>query len=280
MQKYLIALDLDGTLLNDEKIITDRTLRTLNYLKEQGHVIVIATGRPYRVSKQYYAQLNLDTPIVNMNGAYIHHPRNKNWKEIHNPMPINVAMDIIDTSYEVGVQNIMAEVIDQVYVDRDDNNPLVEYFIGGLEQQAIIGELRNTLQDNPSSMLIHPFEDRVDLIRNTIDKRHATVVDYRKWGAPFNVIEIVKSGMHKAFGLQIIAKEYGIPQERIIAFGDEDNDLEMIEYAGIGVAMGNGIDPLKNIAKEITITNTEDGVAYFLEQYFNLSNETLKTKEY
>jgi len=72
-------------------------------------------------------------------------------------------------------------------------------------------------------------------------------------------------------GIAHVAKDFGIPRERIIAFGDEDNDLEMIEYAGLGVAMGNGISSLKNIANEITATNNDDGIAKILIERLKLS---------
>jgi hydroxymethylpyrimidine pyrophosphatase-like HAD family hydrolase len=70
--------------------------------------------------------------------------------------------------------------------------------------------------------------------------------------------------MSKAVGLDRVSKSLGISRENIIAFGDEDNDLEMIDFAGVGVAMGNAIDPLKNIANEITLTNNDDGIAELL----------------
>ncbi len=76
--------------------------------------------------------------------------------------------------------------------------------------------------------------------------------------------------MSKAVGLQRIAAHYNIPQENIIAFGDEDNDYEMIDYAGTGVAMGNAIDGLKGKANEVTLSNEEDGIAVFLEKKLNL----------
>lgn len=88
-------------------------------------------------------------------------------------------------------------------------------------------------------------------------------------GAPFPIIEIVHKGLSKAVGIDYIAKEMGIPRERIIAFGDEDNDLEMIDY-GVGVAMSNGIDDLKTIANEITLSNNEDGIAKFLQDRLKL----------
>lgn len=71
MQPHLICLDLDGTLLNDNKEISSYTKQVLNELQQRGHQIMIATGRPYRASQMYYHELNLTTPIVNFNGAYI-----------------------------------------------------------------------------------------------------------------------------------------------------------------------------------------------------------------
>ena len=74
-EKHLIALDLDGTLLRNDKTISSRTKETLLTLKQQGHHVMIATGRPFRSSVQYYQELGLQTPIVNFNGAFVHHPQ-------------------------------------------------------------------------------------------------------------------------------------------------------------------------------------------------------------
>ncbi|MCV4732003.1 HAD hydrolase family protein, partial [Escherichia coli] len=76
--------------------------------------------------------------------------------------------------------------------------------------------------------------------------------------------------IHKAFGLQRVAEYYQIPQERVIAFGDEDNDLEMIEWAGYGIAMGNAIEPLKQVANDVTKTNEEDGIGVYLKALLKL----------
>lgn len=76
--------------------------------------------------------------------------------------------------------------------------------------------------------------------------------------------------MNKAVGISHVAKWMDIPRDRIIAFGDEDNDLEMIDYAGVGVAMGNAIDRLKTIADEVTLTNNEDGIAHILQERLQL----------
>ncbi|WP_027963921.1 Cof-type HAD-IIB family hydrolase [Halalkalibacillus halophilus] len=278
MEKHLIALDLDGTLLNDEKIVSERTLETIKAAREAGHVVAIATGRPFRVSKQFYYQMDLDTPIVNMNGALIHHPRIGDWDHMHTPLPRDVAHDIFDTCYDVGVQNILAEIMDEVYIEYENNHAITDFFKVGLNAPPVIGNLKQKVEKDPSSVLIHPYDDRVNQIREVLTERHASIIDHRKWGAPFHVIEVIRSDLHKAIGVRKIAEEYGIPKNRIIAFGDEDNDFEMIDYAGIGVAMGNGIDELKTMANQITLSNYEDGVAQFLEEYLNLKTPILTPK--
>lgn len=268
MQPHLIVLDLDGTLLTDEKVISEQTLKTLQRAREQGHEVMIATGRPYRASEVYYQQMKLKTPIVNFNGAFVHHPTDSNWKTIHEPINLNVVNEVVDALHDYNFYNIVAEVMDDVYLHYHDEK-LLDIFSFG-EPKVTTGDIRNYLKADPTSLLIHAEESQVSTIRNHLSDVHAELIDHRRWGAPWHVIEIVRSGLNKAVGLSHVTKHLNIPKERVIAFGDEDNDLEMIEYAGIGVAMGNAISPLKNIANEITGTNNEDGIAKFLQDRLNL----------
>ncbi|MGE6260219.1 Cof-type HAD-IIB family hydrolase [Heyndrickxia sporothermodurans] len=269
--QYLIALDLDGTLLTDEKTISERTLKTIKRLQNEGHIVMISTGRPFRSSVNYYHQLGLNSPIVNFNGAFVHHPLEKSWGLHHNPIDLHVVKDIVESCHPYNIYNIVAEVLDNVYLHYHDEK-LIDIFNMG-NPTITTGLLTNSLTDNPTSMLIHAEEKDVPYIREHLSNVHAEVIDHRRWGAPWHIIEIVKSGLNKAVGIQKVADYYQIDQKNIIAFGDEDNDFEMIEYAGIGVAMGNGIKPLKNIANEITLSNMEDGVSVFLEDFFKLKQE-------
>lgn len=266
--KHLIVLDLDGTLLNNEKQISSRTKQVLTKLKEDGHQIMIATGRPYRASELYYRQLGLTTPIVNFNGAFVHHPLQTSWGMYHSPLDINVAKDIVEACDEFDYHNIIAEVRDDVYFHYHDEK-LIDLLKMG-NPKVTTGDLRNFLEHSPTSMLIHAEEHQVTEIREHLTSVHAEVIDHRSWAAPFHVIEIVKSGLNKAVGIQKVSNYLDIPKERIIAFGDEDNDLEMIDYAGTGVAMGNAISELKSLANITTLTNEEDGIAVFLEDKFNI----------
>ena len=268
MKPHLIVLDLDGTLLNDKKIISEENIAALQQAESEGHHIMIATGRPYRSSEMYYRQLGLKTPIINFNGAFVHHPTDRSWKTVHETIDLSVAKDVIDAMADFDLQNIVAEVMDDVYLHYHDERLLDLFRTGSSKIQE--GDLRQFLQVNPTSLLIQGGEGMADPIRKHLEDVHAEVIEHRRWGAPWEVVEVIRNGLNKAVGLSQVSKWMGIPQERIIAFGDEDNDLEMIDYAGIGVAMGNGIDQLKSIANEVTSTNNDSGVAVMLKERLNL----------
>lgn len=97
MKQFLICLDLDGTLLNDQKEISPYTFRVLKTLQQQGHAIMIATGRPYRASRLYYEQLGLNTPVVNFNGAFVHHPHDPQFQTQHHRLDEGIATSIIES---------------------------------------------------------------------------------------------------------------------------------------------------------------------------------------
>ncbi|PLR97651.1 Cof-type HAD-IIB family hydrolase [Bacillus sp. T33-2] len=267
-EKHLIALDLDGTLLTDDKTVSETNKRVLRKAREQGHVVMIATGRPFRSSEMYYHELELDTPIVNFNGAFIHHPLDQKWGVHHSPLAIEVARDVVEALHDFHFHNIIAEVIDDVYLHYHDEKLLDIFSFGN--PNITTGDLRKYLKESPTSMLIHTDEQHVKEIRNHLSEVHAEVIDHRSWAAPWHVIEIVKYGLNKAVGLKKASEYFQIPPERIIAFGDEDNDLDMLEYAGRGIAMGNAIDEVKAIANEVTLSNEEDGIAVYLNDVLNL----------
>ncbi|MFZ3589202.1 Cof-type HAD-IIB family hydrolase [Bacillus sp. DJP31] len=268
---HLIAVDLDGTLLTDNKIISSRTKLALQNAMNAGHHVVIATGRPYRASQMYYKELGLTTPIVNFNGALVHHPTSSTWGTFHSPFDIKTAKQIIETGESFTVKNILAEVIDDVYLHYHDEEMMNIFTTGNTKIQT--GDLKEILLHDPTSVLIHANEEHVADIRKHLSDVHAEVIDHRRWGAPWHVIEIVKSGLNKAVGLKRIAEHFNVPTDRIVAFGDEDNDLEMIDYAGHGVAMGNAISQLQSISNFITKTNEEDGIAHYLEEVLQLTRK-------
>lgn len=271
LKPHLIVLDLDGTLLTDNKIITDKTIKTLKYAEELGHHVAIATGRPYRATAPYYHQLNLTTPVINFNGAFVHHPRNAAWKPLHQPLALSIVKEVIDAMRKFPYHNMVAEVMDDVYLHRHDEIVLNNFKLG--QPKVTTGDIQKFLRDDPTTLLIQTDEKDVDTIRQHLSHVHAEVVGHRVWPSPWgHVVEVFQSGLSKASGLSHLSKSMNIPPERIIAFGDENNDLEMIDYAGTGVAMSNAIDELKSIADLITPTsNNEDGIAQVLIERLQLN---------
>lgn len=269
MKKHLICLDLDGTLLNDDKKIPPYTFRVLKALQAQGHALMITTGRPYRASKLYYDQLELDTPIVNFNGAFIHHPGNSDFPTYHERLDEGIATSIIETLKKMDIQNMIAEVGDQVYIDRPDNRLFDGFSMGN--PNIKVGDLETLLHEDPTSLLVEAEEYMIPRVKQVLTRFYAENIEHRRWGAPFPVIEIVKRGISKAVGIDIVRKHLGIERNEIIAFGDEDNDLEMIKYAKHGIAMGNAIYELKYIANETTLSNNEEGIGIYLNDFFQLN---------
>lgn len=268
MKPHLIAMDLDGTLLRDNKTISDRTLQTINQVCELGHHVMIATGRPFRASHIYYQQMRLNTPIVNYNGAYVHHPKDTSWGTFHSPLSLEVAQQIIDTCNRYSIKNIMAQVKDHVFLQNYDE--AIMEFISFGNPTIQTGHVKENLKSEPTSILIHSKEEEIDRIRYHLSKEVGGLIEHRKSASPWNIIEIIKAGVNKAIGVKKVADSYQIPRERILAFGDEENDLEMLQYAKYGVAMGNGIDKVKSVAHVVTNTNEKDGIAEYLEKHFKL----------
>lgn len=270
MSSKLIAIDLDGTTLNDESLLSTRTIRTLRTLQNAGHHVVIATGRPYRISKDIYEEIGLHSPMINFNGALCHVPNNKNWKNFfHKTLDADLAMDIFRKKDLFEVSSVIIEGKEEIY-SSIEQVPENVFFPANTRSTFINGE--SSFKENPTAMNLFTTLESQEEIRSRILQEYGSdVISVRTWGGIMPCLEIVSSGIQKALGVEIVAHSYGIKREDILAFGDEDNDLEMIDFAGHGVVMKNGIDSLKKIANDMTShTNNDDGLAIYLEEYFKL----------
>ncbi len=272
MDRKLIAIDLDGTTLNNQSVLTPETEQTLKKLTDQGHIVAIATGRPYRTSYQYYEQLQLNTPIVNFNGAWCHHPSDRNWEYgYHKSLDREIALSFLPLKKFPVVRLLSAESKDKVYVDRlgeetYSNGPSIKKF----NAKAFTSK---NLKENPTSVNVFTqFEKNLPFVQEQILDDYSDTIEIRTWGGLSPALEIVSKGIQKAMGIEEIAKSYNISRANVIAFGDEANDYEMIQYAGHGVVMKNGIDSLKELSDDITPhDNHDNGLAKYLNKYFDLS---------
>lgn len=266
MEKKLIVLDLDGTTLQSDQTIAAETKATLQQARQAGHQVMIATGRPYRLSQKFYQELALDTPMVTFNGAVYHHPLQPFFQDAYyQTIDLSVARRIVTTFDSKTVRNVASELTDGVLIR--EKNQFVPNEMYETGENIKVGNILDGLTTNPTSLLLFAPEQELPEIQAIIDTEFKQDVSYNFWGAAFPAIEIMSQGFHKALGVQAAAKTLGFKREQIIAFGDERNDLEMLEYAGIGVAMGNGHEKAKAAADFITTSNDEQGITRFLEEH-------------
>ena len=271
MTPYLIALDLDGTLLADWKTISPRTIEYLKQLQEEGHTVVIATGRPYRSSQRFYDQLGLTTPIINYNGGLVTNPHDPSFVPFNLTLPREHVIDIYEQNKHI-IKNAFGEVYDDIFLleDTEEIRPLLHYFNGA---SLTVGDFGDILQYNPNGFLIVCHEGLAPELEAFIATNYAGRVLARNWGSFYNfVVELYTPETTKGAGLKYVAEHLGFTPDQIIAFGDAHNDIEMLQYAGHGVAMKNAQEVLKKHADAITdYDNLEDGLVHYLTKF--LSNK-------
>ena len=263
--RYLIGLDLDGTLLNKKSKITFKTKNYIKKLSRKGHIVVLATGRPLRAMKKYYDQLGLKTPIVCYNGGHILNPFDNEFEEVKHSFSKDEILSIINNVGLDKIDNIMCELDNKVWVYKEDKK--LQYILWQNNLDLKYGDLNNTLNEDPITFLTfstHPECKK----RLKEEVRKYPHLKYRFWhGYLDNFSEIFNKKISKYNSLKHIAKYYKIPLNNIIAFGDGDNDVDMLSKANYGFAMKNAKDEVKKKAKYITTKdNIHNGVIHELKQ--------------
>lgn len=268
MNQHLIAIDLDGTTLNDQSQLSPETIYTLQQLAAQGHIVSIVTGRPYRISGNFYDQIGLKSPMINFNGALGHIPH-QSWQfEYQQTVDREVALDLLQHRQELGIHTMTAENKMHLWANQP-SHVMKDFFPTRLNANEVLNATNLTSDPTALTLQYNPGDKQV--LINRIEQSYGADVDIRVWGGPHNILEVVSKGVHKDAGLAHIAAGYQIDRQNIIAFGDEDNDAEMIDYAGHGIAMQNAIDSIKALANDTTVEdNDHNGLAHYLQDYFQM----------
>ncbi|MFC6182041.1 Cof-type HAD-IIB family hydrolase [Lactiplantibacillus daowaiensis] len=268
MTRKLIALDLDGTTLNAASQLNPTTIQTMQRLQAAGHIVSIITGRSYQGSQAIYDELKLTSPMINFNGSLGHLPHQSWDSEYQFTLNKAVVLALVKYREQLGINQIIAE-------NKNSTMTAGQDIVAGKFFPEIADSPRltpETLTRNPNSLVLLVQLDRRSAIIDWINERFGNVVDVGVWGGPNAILEITSKGVHKARGMAYLADHFQISRENIIAFGDEHNDLEMLQYAGLGVAMTNGTDEAKAIADDVTTyDNNQNGVARYLTDYFDLA---------
>ena len=257
--KYLIALDLDGTLLNDAKEITPKTRDFLNELGRDGHHIVIATGRPLRAAIDYQKELGVSAPIVSYNGALTSFPGNNDFPKRRKTFDQNVLRKIVHDIGEERLENLMVETEEMVYLFRHDE-ALNTFFWNDRGAITYGDPFSNTIKD-PLTLIflfksVEPREKR--RIQRIIGKYPGIYI--RFWHLS-GYAELFQADATKKEGIEHIVETLNIHKDNVIAVGDAENDKQMLGYATHSIWMSNGVPTVKKYAKMATTEdNNNDGL--------------------
>lgn len=261
----LIVLDVDGTLVDRERRISPDTLRALEAAQASGIRVTLATGRMFASALPYARKIRADAPLILYNGARIQDPINGAiLYSAH--LPRDQALRALRLAQQSGLHANLY-LGEHIYIERVSETSRESARKDGVEQVAVgdlVGFLEGRQEDPVKILLIGPGE-RLEAFAaayraGTQDLPHLVRSEP-------TYLEILRRGVSKGAALLRLCELVGIPPSAAVAFGDNLNDLEMIQAAGLGVAMGNAHAALKQAARVVAPSNDEDGVAAVLRAH-------------
>lgn len=259
----LVAIDLDGTLLNSQKLVCDHAAEALRDLPARGIKVVIASARPPRSVRHIYHALGLDTLQINYNGALI-------WDEprqtpvFHVPlMPnlVNIAIAVARNRFPEVI--VHCELLDRWYTDRTDDVYTTE--TGRMFKPDVVAAV-DTFWNQPMTKLMFLGDPRtISHIETALVQaigEHVIIIHMEP-----ELLQIADRRVSKAAALAKVAHHYGLDLNQVMAIGDAPNDVGMLQEAGVGIAMGNAHECVKTIADWIAPSNDDRGVHAALVHY-------------
>ncbi|MDQ0222780.1 Cof subfamily protein (haloacid dehalogenase superfamily) [Streptococcus moroccensis] len=273
-----VFFDIDGTLLTDNRTVSASTIKAINQLKHQGYLVGLATGRGPNFSLPYMASLNLDVAIC-YNGQYIVDrktvissqalPKESLEKLIdyaqlkQRDLSFGTATDMIGSRLlHVGVGKWAYWMVKRL--------PDITADVLMLGFNHVYRRIRPKTRESMLAKLEQPVYQVVMLASKKETDKLSTRFPKLRFtrSSPF-AADVISKGMSKLKGISLVAEKFDFDLGQVMAFGDSDNDYEMIKGVGFGIVMGNGNRRLKQIARHITDSNNEDGIAAALK-YFKL----------
>lgn len=266
MARYrLVAIDLDGTLLNKDWEISPRAREVIRAVRAQGVHVTLATGRMYASTVRYARELELDLPLITYHGALVKTSR-EGQVIYERLLPREYAKEIVSLVKELHypINLYFNHDGDRLYVDRV-SAATRRYARQSSVPFYEVPDLLALLDRDPIKVVVINDEEILDALAAEGRRRWGDVVYITKSEPTY--LEFLHPEATKGKGLAAVARYLGVPREEVMAIGDSYNDLEMFKYAGLAVAMGNAREEIKAAADYVTASNEEDGVAQVLERF-------------
>ena len=279
----LLALDLDGTLLNSRGRISERNRSALERAREYGVRVALVTGRRFRDARPLALELGLDVPLIAHNGALTKHAQTLETVAVW-PLPLEAARNALQVGRAAGADPLLSddhEGLGVLVYDHlnGDNHAVQEYLawarrvhgVDGGDAVRQVPSLEEYLNHEPVHLAFSGGCVKMREIENVLLRELGTSIKVFCTTYPtkdFALLDIVHPVASKGLGVAAAAAELGILREEVMAIGDNLNDLEMLSYAGTGVVMGNAEPSLHKIERlHRTSTNDDDGVARAIERF-------------
>ena len=271
----VIVMDVDGTLTNSKKIITKKTKETLIEAQNNGILLVLASGRPTSGLIDFAKELEMDKHhglLVCFNGSKVIDCET-NEILFNETMTVEEGQAVLEHLKKFNIKP-MIDKDDYLYVNDvfDCNIQIKNEPFNIIQYDARGGKFKLCEKDNLVAFADYPLNKILTAgDPEYLEEHYKEIMEPFKdslscmFTAPF-YFEFTAKGIDKAKALDTVLTPMGYKREEIIAFGDGHNDISIIKYAGIGIAMDNAVDVLKKVADEITFSNDEDGIAHILNK--------------
>ena len=260
MDIKLIASDMDDTLLNSNVTISERNAKAIKSALAAGKIFLIATGRMYVSARPYAQKLGLDVPLVTYNGALVKGSASGEIFYEHK-MKLATANEVLAYCKEKGYY-VQLYVGDSILIKEENAFSKMYTKISGIQTTAIGDALYHT-DEEPYKILVMTKSEEFAEVWQQFKQDFAGKLDVTS--SKDNFLELMEPGVNKWEAVKSVAASYGVQPQEIMCIGDSNNDVKMIANAGIGVAVANAKDSVKQNAKIITASNNDDGVAMVIE---------------
>ena len=262
----LCALDLDETLLGPDHAISPRNLHAVKQAQAKGVTIVLASGRMNSNMKRFAAQIGLNGPLISYNGAMVRHAvTDETW--LHQRISPALAAPLLDFCAPRQLQ-LNFYLDDKLYTAQD--SPWIQLYQKrtGVQAELVPDFYTRFRSDSPTKLIIVDTPEKTDALLAPFRAEYGANLYITKTTAEY--LEFMPAGVDKGRALALVAERLNIPQTQTVAFGDSWNDVPMIEWAGLGIAVANARPELLAVADRIVGRSDADGVGIALEELFDL----------